>query len=978
VPRSTSPDRSHPVGGAWRASRRAFLRGLSGLVAGGAHLLLPSPLDRPLGRWSTWAPRPAAAAGYQTAAPHEASHAFNAVGAVWPDGAPPPGCDLEVRTSVDGDEWSPWQRLRLEGARSRQPRSTLLFVPASRLVQYRLPAPAPLPRLVLIDTVDGPTLADLLPRANPIRLLAAGPGPAAAAAVARPAIVTRAEWGADESWRWWVPEYRVTHHLAVHHTGASSGGADPAAAVRSVYHYHAVVLDWGDVGYHYLVDWTGTLYEGRYGGPNVIGGHIRGHNPGVEGIAALGNYDGAWPSDALEQAVVSLVAWRAETLGIDPQGSSLLDDALVPNLLGHRDAGQTDCPGWHLYLDLGAIRDGVRRRIGYTPRLEATIEAFGAERTVVEAGDRLAITLAIRNRGTIPLQAADGGVAGAARPPRGYVEGADLAPAPRVAAGTLLAGLGADAEIAAARRAAPESAARPSDATDKGAEGPDAPRDNGLPDAAAGYSYRWPLARSVAPGETGALTAYLRLRQPGPRLYGAAVFRQAGDLLAEQAPSLAVRVVAAPAALRGASAVAPRLAFPWLDAPAAATWRRLAVANPDAGPRDLRWMLTAAGGQPAAYAAALGGYGAARWDDVAAAAGEDSAGPWPSQPAPPAAPPTAQQGRDSAAGLLEAAGGVTGAVRLRAPVDRPDGAAPSGALAYAGLTPSDGPLAAPLLGEGWASEIAVQNAGDRATTAEVTWRTPAGPRVVRRQLEPGAAALFTAPPEARSVTIAGAAGSALAALAIATPSSGSPLAYGLPAASGRLLLLPLFGTGEGWTSTLQLLNPAERAAQVSLRWGAYGGSGPWQDSLTLGPGDVVSVPRTQGPALPAGSLGAARIEASAPVVGLAVWRYDASDVYLAAAASTPAADDLVLPLADLPGLPEQRLLAVQSAADGAARVAVYYYDADGAELDRVVDTLAAGGALAYRPRPAAADAAQVVARGAGAPLAAAVLQSPGP
>jgi len=142
---------------------------------------------------------------------------------------------------------------------------------------------------VFIDTQEGPTATELSRSPEAGRLLAAEQtGTPGAATVARPPIVTRPEWGANEAWRWWAPEYRVTHHLAVHHTGATTGGADPAAAVRSVYHYHSVVLDWGDVGYHYLVDWTGTIYEGRYGGPNVVGGHIRGHNPGVEGHCRAG------------------------------------------------------------------------------------------------------------------------------------------------------------------------------------------------------------------------------------------------------------------------------------------------------------------------------------------------------------------------------------------------------------------------------------------------------------------------------------------------------------------------------------------------------------------------------------------------------------------------------------------------------------------------------------------------------------------
>jgi hypothetical protein len=978
VPESTASIRSRLAGAAWRASRRTFLRGLSGLlVGGGAGALLPSPLGRAQAQSSAWTPRLAMLDGYQTAPPHEAAHAFNAVGALWPDGAPSRGRDLEARTSEDGTFWTPWQPLRTEGAGGRRPRSTLLFVPASRLVQYRVPAPSPAPRLVFIDTLDGPSLADLAPRAAPPRLLSAESSTAAQASAPRPAIVSRPEWGAEEAWRWWVPEYRVTHHLAVHHTGASTGAADPAAAVRSVYHYHAVVLQWGDVGYHYLVDWTGTIYEGRYGGPNVVGGHIRGHNPGVEGIAALGNYDYTWPSDSLEQALGSLVAWRAEMLGIDPQGNSLLDGDLLPNLLGHRDAGQTDCPGRRLYLDLGAVRADARRRIGYVPKLAVEIEAFRAERSVVEAGDRLAITVTVRNQGTVPLLPAAGGGPVVAARAASYVESDGPVPRLQVPAATLLVGLGTDATIAASQQPGQEADVKRSRGPGVGEEGPDAPRDSPLPDPAPGYSYRWTLPRPVAAGESGTLTAYLRLRQLGSRRFGAAVFREAGDVLAEQPPTVAVRVVSAAAALRSASPVASRLAFPWLDAGATPRSRRLAVANVGGDPLDLRWTIAGGASPPTTYGATLSGFAAARWDD-AEAEGPAATGPWASaRPASPAGGPS-QSPRDVAAGLLEAAGNIGAAVRLRLPLDDSAGVALPG-LDYVGLAGGAPRLSAPLLGEGWTTELAVQNLGDGPTAAEVTWRTRSGARVDRRQLAPGAAAAFVVPSDAQSASVASSAGTPLVGLALASSLGGKALTYALPVAtSARLLLWPLFGQAEGWTSTLQLLNPGDAPAQVALRWGPYGGSGPWQDSVTLRPGESLELPRPQGPGLPGGILGALRVEASGAVVGLAVWRHAASDIYLASPALLPSSSDLILPLGDLAGLPEQRLLGVQSGADDSARVALHYYDADGQELDRVVDTLPPGGASAYRPRPAASDAAQIVIRAGGAPLAAALLQSPGP
>jgi hypothetical protein len=978
VPESTSPNLHPSRRSGWRASRRTFLRALAALLGSGSGFVLPSPVTEARGRSTLWTPRAALADGYYTAPPREAAHPFNAVGALWPRGTPPPGQALEVRASTDGVGWTPWQPLPLDGDGAGQPHSTLLFVPRSHLVQYRLPAPAALPDLVFIDTHDGPTHAELGGPPSSARLLAAEqPGAPSAPAVPRPAIVTRPEWGANEAWRWWLPEYRVTHHLAVHHTGATTGGADPAAAVRSVYHYHSVVLDWGDVGYHYLVDWTGTIYEGRYGGPNVVGGHIRGHNPGVEGIAALGNYDAIWPSDSLEQALVALVAWRTEALGLDPRGTGLLDDEAVPVLLGHRDAAQTNCPGQRLYLDLGALRVDVQRRIGYVPRLAADLLTVSATRTV-EVGDRWAVAVTVQNRGTIPLAAPAPGAPGdAVGRGTGYVEGAGTAPRPRVPAATLLIAMGTAEEIAAARQAAAQNTVREPRDDARGDEGPDAPRDTAAPDPAAGYPYRWTLSRSVSPGESATLSAFLRLRQVGQRRLGATLYREAGDLLAEFPPELATRVLPAPGAMRLAEVAANRLAFPWLDDDARRGQRRLAVGNPTAGPLDVRWTVATAEPRAPTVVATLPGYGAARWDDTATNLDAVNGTPWPviAETTAPAAPQPRPPARDVPAALLEAPRGLTAALRLRAPTDGDEPAPLGQSIAYAGLADGGTRLGIPLLGEGWATEIAVQNLAERPAVAEVAWRGQAGEQVVRRQVAPGAAAIFVAPPSAAGGRVLAADNATLAGLAVATPTGGGALAYPLPSATEQTLFLPLIGQTADWTSALQLYNPGEAPIDVTLQWADYAGGGRWQDRLTLPAGATVLLPRAEGPPLPSGALGAARLAASGPVLALAVLRA-ANEAYLAYPGRPAAAADLVLPLADLPGLPEQRLVAVQNGGDRPAAVTLHFYDFDGRELDRLEDSVPPAGARAFRPRAATADAATVVIRGSGSPIVALLLQSP--
>jgi hypothetical protein len=292
------------------------------------------------------------------------------------------------------------------------------------------------------------------------------------------------------------------------------------------------------------------------------------------------------------------------------------------------------------------------------------------------------------------------------------------------------------------------------------------------------------------------------------------------------------------------------------------------------------------------------------------------------------------------------------------------------------VTDSGARLWVPLLGEGWTTEIAVQSLAERQVVAEVAWRGPAGEQAVRRQIAPGAAAIFAAPANATSGRVVAADGAVLAALAVASPTTGGTVTYPLPSSAERALYLPAFGQAAGWTSAVQIHNPGDGAVDVTVQWEEYAGGSRWQDRVTLAAGGTTVLPRADGPPLPSGALGAVRLTASGGVLALAVLRADSAEAYFVYPARPPAAADLVLPLADLPGLPEQRLIAVQNGGEGAAAVMLHFYDFDGRELDRLSDSVPPNAARAYQPRPAAGDAASVVIRGSGNPLVAALLQSP--
>jgi uncharacterized protein with LGFP repeats len=135
-------------------------------------------------------------------------------------------------------------------------------------------------------------------------------------------MISRAEWGADPQYLQWTPARVPVRKLAIHHTASSDGGADPTASLRAIYYYHAVTLGWGDIGYNYVIDRAGNIYEGRAGGPNSVAAHIEVANEGVDGIALLGTYQDVRPSDAMTAALVSLLTWRSRGQGGRSQGGS--------------------------------------------------------------------------------------------------------------------------------------------------------------------------------------------------------------------------------------------------------------------------------------------------------------------------------------------------------------------------------------------------------------------------------------------------------------------------------------------------------------------------------------------------------------------------------------------------------------------------------------------------------------------------------
>lgn len=202
-----------------------------------------------------------------------------------------------------------------------------------------------------------------------------------------PPIVTRADWQADEKIVRAKPLYAPKLLLAVvHHTANTNNytRAQAAAIVRGIEVYHVQGNGWNDIGYNFLIDRYGTVYEGRGGGMtrNVIGAHALGFNYGTVGIALVGDFQNATPPPAMQAALVRLLAWRLDVAHLDPQstvayvsgGNGKFDAGKVVTLRaisGHRDTGPTSCPGNVAY----ALLPSIIKRVAATglPKLYAPV-----------------------------------------------------------------------------------------------------------------------------------------------------------------------------------------------------------------------------------------------------------------------------------------------------------------------------------------------------------------------------------------------------------------------------------------------------------------------------------------------------------------------------------------------------------------------------------------------------------------------------
>ncbi len=318
--------------------------------------------------------------------PLRAPKRFNLVGLTWAQGEEQPG--IAVRTRTDAGAWSRWATLHAQpedgpdpgtepGARGASAPS---WVGEADWVQYRLTERPRGLRLNFVNVRGSATAAD---RARSAVRRVANAGVSSIAGLAQavgaragepaPRIVPRSAWGAADCPPRVAPDLGEVRAAFVHHTVNLNDYSREEAAdvVLGICRFHRNTNGWNDIGYNFLVDRFGTIYEGRAGGIDqaVVGAQAQGYNEQSTGIANLGTFSSVRQSPQALAAMARLIRWKLPVHGMPTSGTATLVSAggstnrypagrslRLQRVIGHRDTGATACPGEALYSQLPELR----------------------------------------------------------------------------------------------------------------------------------------------------------------------------------------------------------------------------------------------------------------------------------------------------------------------------------------------------------------------------------------------------------------------------------------------------------------------------------------------------------------------------------------------------------------------------------------------------------------------------------------------
>ena len=269
---------------------------------------------------------------------------------------------VSVRASTDQQQWSEWQRSSLDGD-PRTQAGLFFFPPENKFIQYRIEMEG-----------DATHHAPLL---QSLKFRFISPGATLPARLSKLKVATflrRRQWDCPATNFQTKRQTGKAQHLIVHHTATANDVPDWSAVVRTIWNFHALTNGWRDLGYHYLIDPNGVIYEGRAGGDGAAGIHFSCANTGTLGIAMLGNFMAEPPTNQALRSLQTLLAQKADALKLQPVESSYHASTglKLSWIAGHRDANAskiarvcagTQCPGDALYALLPAMRAEVKARL---------------------------------------------------------------------------------------------------------------------------------------------------------------------------------------------------------------------------------------------------------------------------------------------------------------------------------------------------------------------------------------------------------------------------------------------------------------------------------------------------------------------------------------------------------------------------------------------------------------------------------------
>lgn len=321
-------------------------------------------------------------------------HPFSLVGVTWAAGTAAPGTTISMRAHSHGS-WSNWTPLSVDPEEgpspaedsSARPGTDPAWVGDATGVEVAVYSPdGSTPQSLAVSAID-PGTSSYDGNAKTLAPAAASTSTTSSAGTfpGMPDIITRREWGADPSLGdpCWEPRYGDTFSMVfVHHTAGSNNysESESAAVVRGVYAYHTQSRGWCDIGYNFLVDRYGNIYEGRRGGMilPVRGAHAGDYNVDTTGISLMGDFTSTQPTRAMKHALVQLIAWRMGTAYHGAYGHPLVNGKRFNRISGHRDAMSTSCPGQVVYDWLPTLRERVATRLGdYMSPIEARWRRMG-------------------------------------------------------------------------------------------------------------------------------------------------------------------------------------------------------------------------------------------------------------------------------------------------------------------------------------------------------------------------------------------------------------------------------------------------------------------------------------------------------------------------------------------------------------------------------------------------------------------------